>query len=362
MYKHACLALAALVAVILSITFGGQPNIENGKQAIATGSKATQDAGKRLSEATNESSAGRTLAASISKRSKAARSPAAKRQRTSSRSKYRSLGAAQALDAVADQQATVLERPMWAPPTLQKGEKLVAFSSEQSARIDMPRSERDAIVSSTVEPIAIVDSDGKLAAIDTTLVADGERFRAIRTKAGAEFPLTLSDGAIVGKGAKGEVRLKLGGSSSRATVTGDSAKLFYANSQTDTDTILEALPRGAAVSWALRSPLSPESLKMEFEGDAGRFELLADGSVAFEAGKLGRGEISPPVAYDAQGTKVEARYEVDGDDVTVKVPHAAADIAYPIVVDPLVSIGGVTGIRDDLGWTGSNYGRYPMDP
>ena len=60
----------------------------------------------------------------------------------------------------------------------------------------------------------------------------------------------------------------------------------------------------------------------------GGAEVLRDGKVV--------AVIAAPYAVDAQGKPVPAEYQIAPDAITVSIKHRAADIAYPVLLDPVV--------------------------
>lgn len=211
----------------------------------------------------------------------------------------------------------------------------------------MPGHDADALVSSTLEPVAMYDSRGKLQPIDLELLSTADGFRAKRTSVPTWLPARASGAITMGDERLGRLRVSLGGRAVPAVLTGEAKKAFYANTAVDADTIIEAMPRGVEVSWTLRSPASPEVFPLIFDDAASDFQLSPDGGVSFSAKRLGSGQIGAPVAHDARGEAVAVRLVPRSDGVDVQVDHQSADVAYPIVVDPWVVIDGVPAIRDD---------------
>ncbi len=110
----------------------------------------------------------------------------------------------------------------------------------------------------------------------------------------------------------------------------------------DTDALVRAVPTGADVSFLLRSHKSPQSRTMSFDLPLGwRLHDARDpaGSVDVVSGS-GKvmGRVLAPLAVDAQGQTVRARYHILGrDQLKLTVFHNAGDYAYPILVDPVIS-------------------------
>lgn len=349
-------ALASITALVLP---DKNPAIRSTGSSAATtkmNSRLARAIGNNVNSADRGSKA---LAAQkrIARRGKASRATSrARAERKRSRTAYRGLSAEQASVVVARSQPQALEVPAWKPPALENGAKVETYLNETHARIDMPGNQPDAFVESTKEPLALPDRDGRLRPIDLTLKTESGAIRPARTHIPLSLPSSAS-GAVVFGGASGQVRLMLGSARADATLVEDGSKAFYANTDTDTDTIAEALPLGAEISWALRSPAAPESLPLEFGDTASEFKLLADGGASFDAGPLGEGTISAPTAWDAQGKSVEAKLVTTRRGVVVRVGHKREDLAYPVIVDPAVSYSGVASIREDGGYDSST-GTY----
>jgi hypothetical protein len=111
----------------------------------------------------------------------------------------------------------------------------------------------------------------------------------------------------------------------------------------DTDAIVRPLPVGADISFMLRSHASPESQILSFDLPAGwRLSDPGDGTGRIDIkaadGTL-EASVLAPVATDAQGQTVPAKYTLDGSDqITLTVNHTTGDYAYPILVDPSVTV------------------------
>ncbi|MGB1583060.1 MAG: hypothetical protein ACPHCI_04655, partial [Solirubrobacterales bacterium] len=190
--------------------------------------------------------------------------PKAKKLRKQSRFAHVNLDAKRALKLISTEQRSALTTPAWKPPMVPKGAQVAGYTSETTARIDMPRSRADAIVESTAGPLAT--SNGKqFKPVDLRLERADKTWSPKNAKVEATFPADLSDRIrlALGKGL-GDIEIGLGDVKSLAVPSGDE-KLFYANALTDTDVIAEALPEGAAVSWTLRSVRSPESLPLQLK-------------------------------------------------------------------------------------------------
>jgi len=141
------------------------------------------------------------------------------------------------------------------------------------------------------------------------------------------------------------VAVGLPGSDTAVAQRFGSSDLFFAATDTATDTLLAPLARGVEIFHQLRSVESPEEFRYELSVPAGA-TLRADGSGGAEvldAGKNPIAVVRPPSAVDAQGSVVAAELSVEGDSVVVRVEHSSIDVAYPVLLDPLLeNVGPAT--------------------
>jgi hypothetical protein len=153
---------------------------------------------------------------------------------------------------------------------------------------------------------------------------------------------TESDGEVAFPSARFGLRVA-GGAPAAGEQSGGS--VLYPNvggRSRDTDALVRAMPTGADVSFLLRSHTSPQSQTLSFDLPMGwRLHDARDpaGSVNVLSGS-GKvmGRVLPPLAVDAQGQTVRARYHILGpDQLKLTVFHNAGDYAYPILVDPIIS-------------------------
>jgi RHS repeat-associated protein len=347
------LCFPALIALLLLLRTHG-----NGQVALApapqdlSGTKITRSIEKQIGKTSSGRVAVKRAELRVKRQNHRRQStPRARAERKRSRTAYKHLSAEQAREAVATKQPQIVDDPAWEAPELQPGAKLVGYADANTARIDMPGSGPDAFVASTREPIALPAGDGILKAIDLKLRATKDGLEPVNSRVPLVLPERVSAGISFGDNSGEPIKLSLGGSSARASLIGNGKKAFYANTRVDSDTVIEAVPLGAEVSWTLRSPASPSSLPMDFSGPVSQFKMLADGSASFETESLGEGFVSTPIAWDAQGRSVKTKLVITRSGVSVEVAHLDAAVAYPIVVDPAVTYGGVVGIRDDAGFS-----------
>jgi RHS repeat-associated protein len=128
----------------------------------------------------------------------------------------------------------------------------------------------------------------------------------------------------------------------------DSEGVLFANSGPDEDTVIAPTIRGADVSTVLRSRLSPQEISDRLVLPSGA-QLQASGggaSIVREGKPLA--SVPAPVALDAQGTAVRVTMTVSGDTLLLTVSHRDRDVAYPILVDPELNIGGASASSSGL--------------
>ena len=225
-------------------------------------------------------------------------------------------------------------QPAWQPPALRDGEKVLAYTSPTTMLVDEPGTSGNVVVGSSW-PLVTENGQGDLAPTDMTLeplVSGGW--------APANSPVQDVIGQVLGAGVRlgsgaGVLTLRPGGAQNVAG-TRLANKVFYANTDTDIDTIVEPTPNGVGLNWTLRSPLASEQTSMTFDLPAGVTLRAAGTTVDLVQGSMVVGTVSPPVAWDAQNTQVPVRYAVSGSTITVTTSHHGRDLAYPISVDPVV--------------------------
>lgn len=226
-------------------------------------------------------------------------------------------------------------RPLWSPPRLAAGERIEAYTGINTARIDLPGSSSDALMVSAA-PLLAENEAGVLRPINTQLrPVAGVGWEPENTRVPVKFAERLDNGVTLGLGT-GDVRVRVRGAAKVPGVL-RGGKLFYVGGAVDTDVITEALPEGASISWAVRSPRASDVVTLDLELPPEVRLVADDAKVLLMRGAVVVGEIAPPRAVDAQGTAVPVAYEVDGTAVTVRTRHTGRDVAYPISVDPVIT-------------------------
>ncbi len=263
-------------------------------------------------------------------------SPEAVAEREASRTKFEGLDPEQAEGVAVEAFPGVINRLGGGPPPLGVGQKLTGFAAADVARVDLGEGRHGVIES--MEPMAIEGSSGHFTPIDLGLSEAGAVFEPSHPLVEVQLPKRLGDGAqlpqigvsLTPVDAQGD---PLGGSEGSL----DGASVFYANTQTDSDTVLKPTTAGVEADTVLRSVESPQGLYfrvglpegaslVQAQGGSGAVEVIDEGAVV--------ALIASPGATDAAGTPVPVSMSVDGDLVVVTVASHAGEYQWPISVDP----------------------------
>ncbi len=238
-------------------------------------------------------------------------SPEAVVGREASASSYESLSASQAAEEDRAAFASLIEEPNGGPPRLPEGERISGFAGAYAARVDLgSASGETGLVQSTV-PIAIEGSPGVWSPIDLGLREAGGGFEGVDPLVATRVPKSLGEGALLSGLGVTVTPVDGGGAPLGSVGTIDGSSVLFANSQTDTDTIVKLSTFGVSVDASLRSARSPEELSYELGGLPAGASLVvaADGSGAVSVVREGATVLSvpPPRAYDAAGRAVPVR-------------------------------------------------------
>ncbi len=181
-------------------------------------------------------------------------------------------------------------------------------------------------------PLRAPDEDGRKRPIDLTLEPRDGGFEPANAAADVKLPATLANGVDVGP-----VRLVPEGAAA-GVVSSDGDQVRYANAQKDTDVVLAPVTTGVEVFWQLRSPEAPEGLVLDLGLPEGATVEAKDGlgPIAIMRGDEQLTTISRPVALDAQGTDVPVEIDFAEGKLVVSIAHGDADVAYPLLVDPVI--------------------------
>lgn len=264
------------------------------------------------------------------------RSTPAERRR--SRTAFEGLSPAQALSVARQEQQPLLVEPLWQAPVLDHGERIERFDSPNSALVAVADSGVPSRVEALGAPMAAGPVPGRAAAedlrpVDLSLHRASGGWRPVRSAVATTLPLDASGRISVGD----VLSVGLGHAGNPADgVSTAETKLFYPEVAADTDAVVEPLPDGVSVSWVVRSAAAPQRLPLDIEGARPAATVRSDGSLTLHDADGLAGTVSPPRAWDADGTAIPARIVVAGAAVEVVVEHRERDVRYPIAVDPVI--------------------------
>ncbi len=186
-------------------------------------------------------------------------SPAAVAAREESQSKYSGLNGAEAVKLAQAVFPATIEEPAGGPPKLSTGESIVGFPAVNVARVDRGGGKRGVIESSA--PMAVETALGQRVPIDLGLTDVGGAFEPKTSLARMRVPKRLGDGVVLSGSGVSLTPVDAQGSplaGSEGSV--DGSTVFYANTQTDTDTLVKPTTFGFNVDTLLRSAESPQQL------------------------------------------------------------------------------------------------------
>ncbi len=289
-------------------------------------------------------------------------SPEAVAEREASRLKFSGLDGEQAKTVAGASFAAAIDEPAGGPPKLPAGEKITGFANANVAQLDLG-AQGEAVVESTV-PMALANPSGNWAPVDLSLHEVGGAFEAANPLVAVRLPKQLGKGAqlsplglsVTPVDSQG---VPLAGSEGVA----DGASVFFANTQTDSDTLLKPSARGLEASTVLRSVESPETLYYRVDLPQGASLLEAgNGSGIIEVVKEGTtiATIPAPAAQDAAGTPVPVSMAVSGSTIVLTVDHRSESLKYPVLVDPEFWeewSNVVPGNWEFHEWVGYKYGK-----
>ncbi len=198
---------------------------------------------------------------------------------------------------------------------------LAADENRPAVLVELPRAAR------------AENGEGRKVPVDLAVTRRGGGLQPANAAAAVVMPEALEQGVAVG----GTRVIPDGVSDAKVSSSGD--QVAYANALTDTDVVVKPVTAGVELFWQLRSPRAPERLVVDvavpkgavLEGGSGEdatATVVQDGKPITT--------ISAPKALDAQGQDVAVTMEVQGSQIVLAVPHRDLDIAYPLLVDPVI--------------------------
>lgn len=262
-------------------------------------------------------------------------SPAAAAARVRSRSAFAHLGAARAAQVARTAFPALVAQPAGASPTLPPGTHIARYISAEAAQLQLPAGKHGVLTANA--PIAAQTGPGQYAPVDLGLRDDGSGYTPARAGVAVHIPKALGEGVQAPSSGVTLTAVDGGGAPlSGAPGALDGASVLYANTQTDTDTLVKPTTSGVDLAALLRSPASPRQLYYRLGVPQGaRLQQGVAGAVTVDAaGGRGLAMVLAPRAQDASGATVPVSMRLSGDRLTVAVKGDPGGYQYPIEVDP----------------------------
>jgi hypothetical protein len=188
------------------------------------------------------------------------RSARGKRERMRSRRQFRHLRAGAALRVAEDEFGDFVTSPVWSTASLEdRMGKIDEYLSDNAGLVGVSGGRRE-VLESTL-PLRTRDADGVTRPVDLSLEADGDALRPVNPL--AHISVAARGSGVVTFEDAGFSVTQDGDPSGRGRPT--SGKAFFANSGVDADTLIEPQPAGAEFATLLRSPASPNALRLRFD-------------------------------------------------------------------------------------------------
>jgi RHS repeat-associated protein len=181
-------------------------------------------------------------------------------------------------------------------------------------------------------PVRAVADDGRKRAVDLSLEPIEGGLKPVNAASDIKLPASLADGVELG-----EIMVVPAGTADVQVAEDGGSHAVYANAEIDTDVIVTPLATGIELFWQLRSPRAAEQVAFDLDLPEGAFaEEGKGGSVVVSRDGKALAVVRPPAAVDAQGQDVPVKMSVSATQVVLSVPHREKDLAYPILVDPVI--------------------------
>lgn len=327
--------------------------------AVATGLSAATDADRGaknvspLDEPQLRAAARRSVAAG-DRRADARDTSDARSARSRSRTRYSGASDREALAIARDHHPELIDTRAFRAFRPSGDDRVERYLDHDADALVAVGDGENVLVESTL-PLRGRTADGNRSAIDLALVREDGRFEPKSSPIRASLPPQLGDGLDLPYDG-GTLTVHATGADAQAADAPADDKLFYANAARDTDVVATALPTGAELSDVLRSADSPEEFGYRFDGlpDDAALRLTSDRhSAEIVAGEKRLAVVRPPTALDDDGVPVPVTLAVKGRTLELSVAHRDLDVAYPLVLDPVVETFTWTGAsnNDFNGWT-----------
>jgi hypothetical protein len=269
----------------------------------------------------------------------------AKQERRASRTRYRGGGRDDALALGRRFFPEAFSMPLFDARRLAADVDVIGYRGTHTA-IAKASDGRRLLLQSTL-PLQTKTPIGELAPVDLSLRESATTFTTANSPAGVQISEDADKGAEL---------LSKGVAFAPATTNGAAGvqtegRVFYSQTQTDTDFVVAPLPSGVEFSWLLRSADAPQRLVLDvvLPDGAAIHHVKSDDpipgdpprSLEIVSGDDVLAYVRPPLVYDADGVPVAAEMTVeDGDKIVLSVEHRDRDLRYPLFADPVVEVYG----------------------
>jgi streptogramin lyase len=266
-------------------------------------------------------------------------SPSAFAARAASRTKFEDLSTGQAANVASQAFPTVIREPAGGPPRLPAGESIAQFPTDDAAEVDLGDGERGIIESAA--PIAVEGRSGQHVPIDLSPVRVGSAYEPKTPVVAVRMAKRLSGGiTLKGIGVSLTPVNAVGSSLTGSEGVLDGASVLYANTQTDTDSVVKPTTAGFEIDTMLRAVDSPDRLYFLVDLPAGATLLQegTSGAVKVEKHGVAIATIRIPSAQDAEGQTVPIRMSLSGHTLVLGVDDSTGQYRFPIDVDPEIEV------------------------
>lgn len=264
--------------------------------------------------------------------------PVAVAIRADSQSEYEHLDPQRAAGVTGEAFPELVDRSL-GMPELPAGARVAGYESNDTARVTLPGGAHAVLQASY--PLAVGAPGQRLAPLDLRLGAAGSGFEPLTAAVHVHLPKRLAEGArIAASGVKFTPVDAQGAPLDGSQGMDNGSSVLYANTATDSDTVLKPAPLGLEIDTVLRSAASPTRLFFRVGLPAqDHLAHAARGSdaVGIVSGSKLIAVVLPPSAQDAAGTSVPVSMAVvKGDLLAVSVSGDHSAYRYPISVDPTI--------------------------
>ncbi len=202
-------------------------------------------------------------------------------------------------------------------------------------------------------PVQAKDERGDLKPVDVSLESTPAGFRTVNALVEVRVGGSAADPVEVG--GDGLAIAQAGARPASSSRRYGEQNAFQFEAFTDTDTLVSPTATGVEIFHLLRSQASPESFDYDLEVPEGaELRDFAGGAAVVKDGKR-IAMVPSPTAVDAQGADVPVNLVVEGDSLTLQVPHRGRDTAYPALVDPILDVWNWI---EGSGWDGLTNGAW----